>query len=381
MIARLQDGSLARAFASEPVATDGEPAAASVPKDAKSDPRESQGFDQQGNRAIDPVSDAPAGQGTSEAQQVGGLPHNGESEPVVVEEGVIGDAVTIPDEPSRPPAKNQQHEKPAAGGDVGEGGAVPAPEIPEPSVDTQEAGPDNGGRSLLAGFLKRGDFGAAHWAAVALGDRSPLPVWFVDLLQLGLKFNPSFPSGEEELGTLFAEASQAIPDGQAQVTLLAAACVKPALFAPHTYPVLVLEQLQGRAGFLPELAVVVSLLADFARKNIPLEAEMVHGIETRENWEEEHRRLVLETDDWVMTAPKRQTVMRRANVIWSEWTKPGGLLRALLERMKSNKIDLAEAKAEIDEWRDRASFTRLLDRTDNELERTVGHSARPLSRL
>ena len=227
--------------------------------------------------------------------------------------------------------------------------------------------------SLLARLLAEVRLDDAFWLATALGEGSPLPVWLVELAQLGLQLRPGFQESERRLAELLGEAPGRLSGlEQGSLPLLAAACLRPALVAPaQTYPVVVLHQLAKDGPALPGLGGLLEGLAEFAEKGQPLSPALLSGLSTTAQLEGERSALRAETERWLEEAPFRKTKFQAASVVWKHWVGRGGELRQMVKDSQAGKVPAAQMRQLTEDWGDRDSFTDRLDRTDRDLSRRL----------
>jgi len=286
----------------------------------------------------------------------------------------VEDPSSAPDAPNeapdgKQPALPQEDQRQAPCIPAGAQGEAPSALLlsgSRPAADDVEGEKGEASPSaLLMEFLKRRDLEAAYWAASALGASSPISLDIVATLQLGARLQPGDGHAETELLRLFGELSLSETPLRAQdALLLGAACVRPALLAPHTFPVLVLRavsEVQTPVAQFPEFA---RILADFAEKGTALSESALSGVRSREELDSLRKDILGETKSWLESAPHRSATIAAASHLWAHLTSPGGALRKFIEDARDGKMSPPDARAEIAAWRDLAEFERRLDNAD-----------------
>jgi len=221
----------------------------------------------------------------------------------------------------------------------------------------------------LARLLDEGDLDLAYWYAYSLGDRSPLPLWLVEIVELGIQLRPSFLESERRLQDLLAVSLTQIAELEPYESfLLAAACVRPALVSPVS-SMLAVDELAETAPAVPGLQQALRDLAEFAKKGRPLGGSLLRGLASSAHLEEERGALARRTEDWRLKAPTRSTKFQAATAVWKHWVQQDGELRRLVESAKSGVLRHKTALEQIEGWRDRQSFTEKVDRTDRRLRK------------
>lgn len=223
--------------------------------------------------------------------------------------------------------------------------------------------------TCLGELLLKRELDWAYWLAFGLGDASPAPDWLVEALRLGAQLKPGFGRSEERLLELLGQAASVVDDlDQAQTMLLAASALRPALLASHRNPIFILRRVQEKLSGLPALDELLKVVADMSEKGITVADELLVGLTTRADWENNRDSLSKEIDTWLESATQRTTKFQKATLVWQKWTNQGGELRNLLEGIRRGAVRDSDARSRIKEFRDDASFEKILKRTCHALK-------------
>ncbi len=225
--------------------------------------------------------------------------------------------------------------------------------------------------ALVARLIRNRELGSAFLLAEAAGEALEIPVWLVEVVELGVQFQPGFHRSEQRLYTHFVHtAPDAGPLDAAQSRLLMAALVRPALMAPHTTsPGFLLHRL---AEDLPELRDVAEPLAEFSERGIPLAGSLLRGLTSEAEWTARREELERDTERWLEEAPRRRIKYDAATRVWEYWVKEDGDLRTLIDRataLPTASDELDELRRDVERWQSDASFTDRLDAADRQCNR------------
>ena len=255
-----------------------------------------------------------------------------------------------------------------------------SPELPESEDDINQINVE----LLQAELLNKGDaenLDWSYWLAYCLGDKSMIPLWLMEITQIGLQYQPGFKKSEERLRDLFNEAAEHLDTLTLEHTLLlAASTIRPSLMAPFTYPIYVMRVLSEKMNFLPKFNELSNELIGFAERGTPLAEEILNRLNNFASWESENRKLKEQTITWFDESPRRKLQFAGATYVWQAWVKKGGLLRDLIEKCMGNEFSYEVAQHEIGIWRDKHEFKRLMDEKHEEVfhqvkQRSIGFGA------
>lgn len=234
-------------------------------------------------------------------------------------------------------------------GGTGESASLASEETREQGAQTEAF--QQGWTELMARLLRERRFDLAYWLAFALGQESPLPLWFSEIALLGLQLQPRFYQSEQRLGQLFEEAALKLEDLEdAHALILGASLIRPALLAPHTYPSFLLKEVGHHLRNITGFEKLTEELANFAERGVPLADEFLKELSRYSSWEVEMRKLTDEIQDWREAAPTWSIKFPKAEVVWGDWVHPNGALRRLVDAAVHGLDDQAVRQA-VGSWR------------------------------
>ena len=201
--------------------------------------------------------------------------------------------------------------------------------------------------------------------------RVPLPSWLVLSLLLGPEVRkPLTGDIAPRLAEVFAEhGADELPDdeetGRLQALLAAAATLVPALLAPNTGVISVLQNARHRlSGDLPELAAVLAVVGEFSQRGHPIDVRRLRAVGDIASWRESREDLIVEASEWLDRAIQYNIGYAPATSVWQRWLKEdgelGGVVRAIVD---NGTLDPAEAREWLVAFQGPADFGDLVDAT------------------
>ena len=228
--------------------------------------------------------------------------------------------------------------------------AAPAPAATQtplpatPAIDgfKTATSPKASGQSVFWQYVQEGDLPGAYWLCRSLeaaGSECPVPSWLIAAVQ-GARWQPSenCAMAEDLLGIA---AEHEIPEGLVCRLLALAAAIHPTLTAPTTGLATWLEMLYP----LENLRELVAAVQSFATHGRKLRPEDTKGRKGRPQAEKELSATVQTAKGWLADSADRRTDLRRANRLWSQLVRPGGLVYKMIQPV------MTDSRSQIDEVR------------------------------
>jgi Cdc6-like AAA superfamily ATPase len=163
--------------------------------------------------------------------------------------------------------------------------------------------------------------------------------------------------------------------------LMAAAALKPAILAPNTNALQILDHL----NFKGELYKFVSTVKDFGSTYIPLELNILHNLKTESGWKADLKELQQRTKQLIKHSANPRILFQPASKVWMKWMEPNGWVNSVLNLILEHRADKAEEAREfVEHYSDPSEFRRQVQHTDRvEIGRMTGNdiTARALQQL
>jgi hypothetical protein len=163
--------------------------------------------------------------------------------------------------------------------------------------------------------------------------------------------------------------------------LMAAAALKPAILAPNTNALQILEQIQ----FKGNLYNFTNVIKAYASHFIPLDPYVLHHLKTEAGWNEDLENLKKRTEQSIRLWQTAKFLFQPASKVWMKWMEPNGWVHAKLTWILHHETGkMEEARQFIDRYSDPNEFRSRVHFTDREeIGRQAGRdiTARALNQL
>lgn len=163
--------------------------------------------------------------------------------------------------------------------------------------------------------------------------------------------------------------------------LMAAAALRPAILAPGTNALQILQKINFRG----RMYNFIDHVKDFASHYIPLDPYVLHNLKTEAAWKEEQAKLRRDTEQAIRKLSSSTILFQAASKVWMKWMEPQGWVHFWLDCILQNRTEkVEEARTFLDKYMDPNEFRSRVHYTDRfELGRQSGKdiTARALQQL
>ena len=127
------------------------------------------------------------------------------------------------------------------------------------------------------------------------------------------------------------------------------AALRPAIFAPHTggLPILQSIQLSGDLAPVYELAVAVARHAQLLQRSVRFGADRLQGALDADAWDTRWAEHNVRVADWCAALQNEQFLYGPARAVWMQWQRPGGILSDLIDAVSGDSVDSVDRVRDI----------------------------------
>ena len=295
------------------------------------------------------------------------------------ETAVEGDDPSLPDAATTPPPPKPIKSDAV---DTAMEGAAPIIETDDRSnaSEPKEATDTGSGphEDAMWRTLRNGRGGIAYQIArlVSEAEAQKMPFPASDLIAC-VVLGRAISSPEDRAAQIFARHAEAVlaampfeaddPNTEDALNLLLfSGAVRPALFAPMTGAI---SMLQGVEMSSSELAPVFQLTCFITRRarelqSVHLDLGQVSAILNGTLWKDRLESHIREVEAWRAAAESQEFLYKPATRVWRHWMHDGGILFELAKLISgSDAQPVAKVKKTVEELSDDKELTRLIDRT------------------
>ena len=237
--------------------------------------------------------------------------------------------------------------------------SLETPPIDNPMLDTLE--------DVL---LDRRDTAAFYWLTKARNEYTT-PLWLAKLVHLGANYHWRFRGIQDDFRDLLIEADMNITDcSQQQLTLAAAAMIRPVLMAPDPSQVGVVSVLKRDFSLYGLASLWDELLKLAQRGHIAAGEQTLSRLISQNENTHWHQELSNDTDTWFETAHRRKMPFAPATKVWQRLTDAKGALGSFIVKARAggNPEELNDLAQQAQRWLDKTFIKNAIHSTQADMK-------------